>query len=83
MQASIEISLYPFDKNYKKIIKEFILKINENKKVVIETNYMSTQIFGDYDEIILLLKNEMKELFEKHKAVFVVKIVGKNLKETE
>jgi uncharacterized protein YqgV (UPF0045/DUF77 family) len=81
MQASIEISLYPFDKNYIDIIKAFIKKINLNKKVTIETNYMSTQIFGDYDEIISLLKNEMKEVFEKHKAVFVMKIVGSNLKQ--
>ncbi len=82
MQASLEISLYPFDENYKKIIKEFITKLNSKKKnLIVETNLMSTQIFGDYDEIISVLQNEMKELFRNHKAVFVMKIVGKNLKE--
>ncbi len=82
MQASLEISLYPFDENYKKIIKEFIAKLNSDKNnLIVETNLMSTQIFGDYDEIISVLKNEMKELFQNHKAVFVMKIVGKNLKE--
>lgn len=82
MQASVEISLYPLNENYKTIIKNFLGEINgKNKNLKIETNLMSTQIFGDYDEVFELLKSGMKEVFEKYPAIFVMKFIGKNLTE--
>jgi len=82
MQASIEMSLYPLKENYKTIIKSFLETIRKNNKnLLIETNMMSTQIFGDYDEIMGLLKNEIRPVLETNKAVFVIKFLGTNLKE--
>jgi uncharacterized protein YqgV (UPF0045/DUF77 family) len=82
MQASVEISLYPLNENYKAIIKSFLGEIKgKNKNLKIETNLMSTQIFGDYDEVFELLKSGMKEVFEKYPAIFVMKFIGKNLTE--
>ncbi|HPI36881.1 MAG TPA: YkoF family thiamine/hydroxymethylpyrimidine-binding protein [Ignavibacteriaceae bacterium] len=82
MKASVEISLYPLNENYKEIIKNFIEEINrKNSNLKIETNLMSTQIFGDYDEVFSLLKTGMKEVFEKHPAIFVMKFIGKDLTE--
>lgn len=82
MQASVEISLYPLNENYKTIIKNFLGEINgKNKNLKIETNLMSTQIFGDYDEVFELLKSGMKDVFEKYPAIFVMKFIGKNLTE--
>jgi len=82
MQASVEISLYPLNENYKAIIKSFLGEIKgKNKNLKIETNLMSTQIFGDYDEVFELLKSGMKDVFEKYPAIFVMKFIGKNLTE--
>ncbi|HPO55429.1 MAG TPA: YkoF family thiamine/hydroxymethylpyrimidine-binding protein [Ignavibacteriaceae bacterium] len=82
MQASIEMSLYPLKESYKEIIKKFLEDIRKsNENLLIETNLMSTQIFGDYDEIMDLLRREIKPVLEKNKAVFVVKFLGTNLKE--
>jgi len=76
------MSLYPLKESYKEIIKKFLEDIRKsNENLLIETNLMSTQIFGDYDEIMDLLRREIKPVLEKNKAVFVVKFLGTNLKE--
>ena len=74
MKATCEISLYPFHKDYKKIIIDFVQQLKKNKKLVVETNGLSTQVFGDYDLILDTLKTELRSTFEKNKAVFVFKI---------
>ena len=38
---------------------------------------MSTQVFGNYDEVMDALKREFKPTFERDgKAVFVMKVLG-------
>ena len=74
MKASIEISLYPLKNNYKTVILEFIGKLNKNKKLKVETNGMSTQIFGDFEEIMKVLTSEILQVFKKNKAIFILKI---------
>lgn len=80
MEASVEISLYPLKENYKDIILAFIHKLTRHTDLIIETNYMSTHIFGDYDRIFEVLRDEMKSVYQDHRAVLVMKIVGVNLK---
>lgn len=75
MKASCEISLYPLQKNYKKTIITFVQQLKKNKKLVVETNGLSTQIFGDYDVIMDVLKTELRSVFEDNKAAFVFKIM--------
>lgn len=75
MKATCEISLYPFHKNYKKTIVDFVQRLKKNKKLVVKTNGLSTQLFGDYDLIMDILKTELKSTFESDKAVFVFKIM--------
>ena len=74
MKASIEISLYPLKENYKKVVLGFIGKLNKNKKLKIETNGMSTQIFGDFEEIMKVLTVEILQIFKNNKAIFILKI---------
>lgn len=75
MKASCEISLYPFQKNYKTIIIDFVKRLKKNNKLVVKTNGLSTQVFGDYDLIMDILKTELKSTFKNDKAVFVFKIM--------
>lgn len=82
MKASIEISMYPLVPQYIKPIQNFIDRLNDNKNLTIKTNTMSTQIFGDYDEIMATLSREMKTTFQEEKAVvMVLKIINMDLSE--
>ena len=80
MKATVEISLYPLKKNYKKTILSFIEQLNKNKKIKVETNGLSTQLFGDYEEIMKTLTKESIKVFEKDKAVFIMKIAQGELR---
>lgn len=78
MDIGVEISLYPLDAQYIPPIKDFIDRLHAGSgsfKVV--TNSLSTQVFGDYDEILGALTRELRATFESNaKAVFVMKVIG-------
>ena len=66
----------PLNDNYKDIIKDFILSIRNTEFKVLE-NPLSTQIYGDYDKLIDLLKVEIKDVFSKNEGIMVnLKIVN-------
>ena len=76
MNISIEITLMPLNDNYKDIIKDFILSIRNSEFKVLE-NPLSTQIYGDYDKLIDLLKVEIKDVFSNNEGIMVnLKIVN-------
>ena len=76
MNVSIEMTLMPLNDNYKDVIKDFILSIRNSEFKVLE-NPLSTQIYGDYDELIDLLKVEIKDVFSKNEGIMVnLKIVN-------
>lgn len=75
MQASIEISLYPLSENYENVIVDFLKSLKcQNENFRIETNGLSTQVFGEYDALMKLLQGEMKKVLEQNKAVFILKL---------
>ena len=78
MKAKIDISLYPLNDDFIRIIKHFISQLHNHTGITVETNQLSTQIFGDYDQIMALLTGELKEIFLLHKAVAVLKVIGLN-----
>jgi len=81
MKASIEISMYPLDKEYGNHILAFIKGLNEHPQLEVRSNTMSTQIFGDYDILMDLMKNEIKTAFATTKTtVMVLKIVNEDLR---
>lgn len=75
MQASIEISLYPLTESYEEIIIDFLRKVRSaHPELRVDTNGLSTQIFGTYDALMDLMQGEIKEVLEENKAVFVMKL---------
>ncbi len=74
MVATIEISMYALSDDYEKRVISFIQRIKQNKNIRIEVNGLSTQLFGDYEVLMQLLKKEMLEDLENGKAVFLLKI---------
>lgn len=84
MKTTVEISLYKLQEedsndNYKLIVKEFLKSI-QNKNLEIETNGLSSLIYGDYSDIIELLNNEVRNFLDKYRSVFVLKISKGTLK---
>jgi len=75
MNISVELTLTPLQDNYEELIKSFIKKIRTSGFTVLE-NPLSTQIYGDYDDIMKLLNKEIKitlELMEN--GLMYIKIV--------
>ena len=75
MKVSVDISLYPLNKEYRKPILDFIKELKESEFKVIENN-LSTQIYGDYDKVMSFLNSKIKDVFfDDNLYVFVLKII--------
>lgn len=75
MKVSVDISLYPLNKEYEKPIIDFIQELRNSEFKVIENN-LSTQVYGDYDKVMSFLSAKIKDVFfDEHLYVFVLKIV--------
>jgi uncharacterized protein YqgV (UPF0045/DUF77 family) len=81
MQISVEISYYPLNETYKDPIKKFIRTLKENGNLLVKTNTMSTQVFGEYDEVMDTLKDCIKRAYELPHSVFVLKVINADLRE--
>ncbi len=80
MKVSIEISLYPLDRNYGDPIRQFIDRLNTHKNIEIKVQAMSTIIFGEYDSTMEILVKELKSTFSQEPtAVSIIKIVNLDL----
>ena len=79
MIATIEISMYALTDDYAQKVIDFIQRIKQNKDIRVEVNGLSTQLFGEYDVLMNVLKKEMLTDFENGKAVFLLKIAGSEL----
>ena len=74
MKVSVEISMYPFIENYTTPINLFLDKLKTNKELIVNINAMSTEIYGEYNIIMSVLEDLMRQEFETVKAVFSLKI---------
>lgn len=76
MKITIEMSLYPLHEDFKETIKAFIAELKAEEQITAVSNNVSTQISGDYDYVMDLIKEKVKPMFEQHKAVFVMKFLS-------
>jgi len=75
MNISVELTLLPLQNDFEAPIIAFIKKLRASKFTVLE-NPLSTQIYGDYNELMPFLTNEIKTSFENQDHVVVnLKIV--------
>ena len=75
MKLSAELTLTPLKDDFIPTIKSFIKSIRESKFTVLE-NPLSTQIYGDFDDLMTFLIPETKAVFEKEDAVILqIKLV--------
>ena len=79
MQISIDISLYPLQRDFEAPILAFIAQMEKEASVEVVRNELSTQVHGEYKTIMTLLEKEMFDLFtEIPDSVFVIKFIGNN-----
>ena len=75
MKVSIELTLTPLKDDYETHIIEFIKVLRASEFTVLE-NPLSTQIYGDYDELMPFLQSAIKDSFQNIDiAVLNMKIV--------
>ena len=76
MNTSVEISYYPLNVEYIPPIKNFIDRLNHHNEIEVQTNGMSTQVFGKYSQVMRILTDEIEKSFELPHSVFVIKILN-------
>lgn len=75
MNISVDISMYPLHKDFEEPIINFIKSLRASG-FHIEENGLSTQIFGEYTEVMdFVNKNIHSSLLDEKNCVFVLKIV--------
>jgi len=81
MKASVDISLYPLADEYIPAIKEFIERVQEYPEIAVVRSDLSTQLYGDFNQIMELLTVEVKLSWEKYgKGIFVIKFLKDDLR---
>jgi uncharacterized protein YqgV (UPF0045/DUF77 family) len=74
--------MYPLDKSYETAIISFIKGLRSHPLIKVETNGMSTYLFGSYDHLMKAIQIEMKQAFlSQEKIVFNLKVVNAHLQE--
>jgi uncharacterized protein YqgV (UPF0045/DUF77 family) len=81
MDIGVEISLYPLRSDFVPAIRAFIARLNDDPRLKVVTNSLSTQVFGAYEEVMEALRRELHTTFQSlekgsDKAVFVMKVLG-------
>jgi uncharacterized protein YqgV (UPF0045/DUF77 family) len=77
MNVMVELSLYPLVNEYIPPIQAFIDRLNGYEELNVSTSTTSTQVTGDYTEVMTILGNEMQRTHEEvGQAIFVAKFLN-------
>lgn len=81
MKASIDISMYPLDKDYKLFILNYIDRLKSYDDIEVVCNTLTTQVYGDYDRLMEIFTKENKKSMKSNPAmVIVAKIINADLR---
>ena len=77
MRVAVDISLYPLSEDWLDPIRDVIERLNAYDSLDVTTNPMSTQIRGEYGDVMQALTREIGTTFESvPKAVFAIRILN-------
>ena len=79
MKISVDISYYPLKDEFIPPVLDFIDRMNHYESLSVQTNGMSTQVFGDYFEVMNALTREIHQSFELPHSVFILKVINADL----
>ena len=76
MKIVAEVSMYPLTREYIPPIDDFLAQLNAEPSVEVKTNRMSTQLYGDHDTVMDLLKRTTRDSRKRFGGVaFVCKLL--------
>jgi uncharacterized protein YqgV (UPF0045/DUF77 family) len=76
MQSAVEISMYPLTGDYRPMIQAFIDRLNTYPDLMVRTNTLSTQIWGDLAHVMDVLSKEIERSTRlAPQLVFVMKVL--------
>jgi uncharacterized protein YqgV (UPF0045/DUF77 family) len=76
MQSAVEISMYPLTGDYRPMIQAFIDRLNTYPDLMVRTNALSTQIWGDLGHVMDVLSREIERSARlAPQLVFVMKVL--------
>lgn len=79
MKISVELTLSPLQEDFESRVINFIKKLRASG-LQIKENPLSTQVYGDYDEVMKVLNSEIKDAFEAiDHGLIHIKIVKSDL----
>ncbi len=81
MKISVDISYYPLKDEFIPPILDFIDRMNRYESLTVQTNGMSSQVFGEYFEVMKALTHEIHQSFELPHSVFILKVINADLEE--
>jgi len=83
MNISVELTFSPLQDDFEQHIINFIKKLRASGLTVLE-NPLSTQVYGNYNEVMHILNSEIKTAFElMDKGLLYMKIVKTDRSEYE
>lgn len=81
LPLSAEISLYPLAAEYRSVIQGFVDRLAGYDDIRVNTNTMSTQIFGDFRRVMQVLTDELEVLYQQTPSqVLVCKFINRDLR---
>lgn len=81
MKISVEISKYPLSVDYLNQVDDFLYRLHKHSEIKVETNNISTQVFGDSTDVFRILEREISQSFASGQCPFVLKVLKGNLSE--
>ncbi len=76
MRSGVEISMYPLGENYRPKIQAFIDRLHTYAGLRVQTNSLSTQVWGELDYVLAALGREMEAAAAAGpQPVFVMKVL--------
>lgn len=77
MHVMVELSLYPLVNEYIPPIQDFIDRLNGYNNITVSTSSTSTQVTGEYGDVMSILGKEMQRTHEEvGQAIFVAKFLN-------
>jgi uncharacterized protein YqgV (UPF0045/DUF77 family) len=76
VRAAVEISMYPLVAEYRPRIRAFINRLQSDSALLVRSNSLSTQVWGEMDYLMRVLTQEMgASAAEGAQLVFVLKVL--------
>ena len=84
IRVSVEISMYPLKENYIPAIDSFLHNLHNTEGLKVQTNVMSTQVFGEISLVFTALQKEIAKVYENlDQCPFVIKVLNKDISPME